>query len=69
MATELESRPWAGKIFVDGQFRDAEGIGRDGRSRQGPRRGARQGRRRVAVGPRGAVASARGAQPAGRPSL
>jgi len=25
MATELESRPWAGKIFIDGEFRDAEG--------------------------------------------
>jgi benzaldehyde dehydrogenase (NAD) len=26
MTTELESRPWAGKIFVDGEFRDAEGA-------------------------------------------
>ena len=26
MTTELGSRPWAGKIFVDGEFRDAEGA-------------------------------------------
>ena len=26
MTTELESKPWAGKIFVDGEFRDAEGA-------------------------------------------
>jgi benzaldehyde dehydrogenase (NAD) len=25
MATEVAERPWAGKIFVDGEFRDAEG--------------------------------------------
>ena len=26
MTTELGSKPWAGKIFVDGEFRDAEGA-------------------------------------------
>jgi benzaldehyde dehydrogenase (NAD) len=28
MTTDLESRPWAGKIFIEGEFRDAEGAQR-----------------------------------------
>ena len=63
MATELESRPWAGKIFVDGEFRDAEGAAAAAVLDKG--RGEELARAGVASPSdlEGAVASARAAQP------
>ncbi len=63
MTTELESRPWAGKIFVDGEFRDAEGAQQTavidkGRNEELARTGVAS-----PADLEGAVASARDAQP------
>jgi benzaldehyde dehydrogenase (NAD) len=63
MTTELESRPWAGKIFVDGEFRDAAGAAVAPVIDKG--RGEELASAGVASASdlEGAVASARAAQP------
>jgi benzaldehyde dehydrogenase (NAD) len=63
MTTQLAERPWAGKIFVDGEFRDAEGSQQvsvldKGRNEELARAGVAS-----AADLEGAVASARRAQP------
>jgi benzaldehyde dehydrogenase (NAD) len=63
MASELAARPWVGKIFVDGEFRDAEGARQTAVLDKG--RNEELSRAGVASPSdlEGAVASARRAQP------
>jgi benzaldehyde dehydrogenase (NAD) len=64
MTTELQSRPWAGKIFIDGEFRDAEGAQRTAVLDKGRNEELAPAGVASASDLEGAVASARDAQPA-----
>jgi len=63
MTTELQGRPWAGKIFIDGEFRDAEGAQRAAVIDKGRNEELAPAGVASPSDLEGAVASARDAQP------
>jgi len=63
MTTQLEGRPWVGKIFVDGEFRDAEGAQQEAVLDKGAGEELARAGVASATDLEGAVASAKKAQP------